>query len=276
MSKYLITRADDFGSAYAANKAILEAVQNGEYVKNVSCMAVGPHIDTGSEALEELHKRKGICIGLHAALNSEWDYLKFLPISAIEEIPSLVTNKGVFSMHPMEFKEKMPSVEHAIWEIEAQLDFLVKLGLTIEYIDTHMLPEAAVPGLKEALSEFSRRKGLIDHRWFYTFSSVHQPVLTGEHLLEQDIKAYEEWFVSMKEGEQYINILHPARYSRETLLFANRVLKGNGVAKSREAEAKLLMDSQFKLYCVKEGIIPLKYTEANPKGDTTDSAAKLF
>lgn len=255
MSKYLITRADDFGSAYAANKAILEAVQNGEYVKNVSCMAVGPHIDTGSEALEELHKRKGICIGLHAALNSEWDYLKFLPISAIEEIPS---------------------VEQAIWEIEAQLDFLVKLGLTIEYIDTHMLPEAAVPGLKEALSEFSRRKGLIDHRWFYTVSSVHQPVLTGEHLLEQDIKAYEEWFVSMKEGEQYVNILHPARYSRETLLFANRVLKGNGVAKSREAEAKLLMDSQFKLYCVKEGIIPLKYTEAKPQGDTTDNAAKLF
>ncbi len=44
MSIDLITRADDFGSALAADGAILEAVESGRLVRNVSCMAVGATI----------------------------------------------------------------------------------------------------------------------------------------------------------------------------------------------------------------------------------------
>lgn len=88
--RYLITRSDDFGSASAANRAILKAVKNGSYVKNVSCMAVAPRIEEGAMELERLRREKGFCIGLHAALNSEWDTVHFKSVLNPDEIPSLV------------------------------------------------------------------------------------------------------------------------------------------------------------------------------------------
>lgn len=274
--KYLITRADDFGSAAAANHAILKAIENGSYLKNVSCMAAGPQIEEGIKELMEWKKKKDFCIGLHAMLNSEWEKIHFKSILPKEQVPSLVDADGIFAMHPMLFENKMPDVEEAIREISAQLDKLTRLGAEVDYVDTHMLPEIMVPGLMDALSEFIRSKGLIDQRYFYTFSIVHQPELSGDTTLEQDQETYRKWFQTFEEGRQYINILHPAFYSKETELFYNHVLKGNQTAKTRDAEQRVMNSRILEKYCLEMEIRLLKYTEAVPQGDTTSEAAKKF
>lgn len=274
--KYLITRADDFGSAAAANHAILKAIENGSYIKNVSCMAAAPQIEEGLEKLIKLKKNKDFCIGLHAVLNSEWEKVHFKSILPAEQVPSLVDADGVFAMHPLLFENKMPDVGEAIREISAQLDKLTQLGADVEYVDTHMLPEAAVPGLMDRLSEFIRSKGLIDQRYFYTFSNVHQPELDGDTTLEEDGEAYRKWFQTFKENRQYINILHPAFYSEETELFYNHVLPGNRTAKTRDAEQRVMNSLMLEEDCRQMGIRLLKYTEAVPQGDTTAEAAKNF
>jgi hypothetical protein len=81
MSISLVSRADDLGSSHTANVAIAGAAVTGDYIKNVSCMAVGPWIDEGAELLQD---RQNVCLGLHAALNSEWDPLKWGPVSPPE------------------------------------------------------------------------------------------------------------------------------------------------------------------------------------------------
>ena len=274
--RYLITRTDDFGSASAANRAILNVVKNGDYVKNVSCMAVAPCIEEGAEELERFRREKGFCIGLHAALNSEWETVHFRSILNPDEVLSLVDEEGIFPMHPMMFEQKMPDVGEAVKEISAQLDRLTSLGLTVEYLDTHMLPDAVVPGLKEALSELAEKKGLVDQRYFYTFPNGHQPMLSGETSLEEDAEAYRKWFGLLEDGNQYINIFHPAEYSEETKRFCNRVLTGDSVAKSRDAELRLLGSRLLEKMCEEMGIRTLRYTEAEPQGDTTMDAARSF
>lgn len=274
--KNLITRTDDFGSAFAADGVILQALKKGDYVKNVSCMAVAPYIENDAKELEELRKKKGICIGLHATLNSEWIKVDYNSVLNPKEISSLVDENGKFIMHPMFFENRMPKTAECIREISAQLDKLTTLGLTVEYVDTHMLPDAVVPGLKEALTEFARKKGLIDQRWFYTFAEEHQPVLDGNKSLQKDAAAYNKWFESFEEDKQYINILHPARYSEETKLFYNQALTGDEVARSREAEQQLLNSGKLEEFCEKLEIKRIKYTEAVPQGDTTLSAAMNF
>lgn len=276
MSKTIISRTDDFGSAQAADAAIFEAIDTGNYVRNVSCMAVGPAIEKDAMTLEALRKKKNFCIGLHATLNSEWEKVTYHSRLSPEEIPSLVDMSGVFTMHPMFFKQKMPDVEQAIREIRAQLDYLTALGLTVEYVDTHMLPEVFVPGLMEAISDLAEEKGLVDQRWYYVFPEAHQPMLEGKTSLEEDAVSYEKWFSFFEEGKQYINILHPARYSQETRLFYNMALTGDSVAQSREAEQRLLNSHRLELLCKKYDVRPIKYTEAVPQGDTTKIAAKLF
>lgn len=274
--KYLITRTDDFGSAKAANAAILKAVSKGTYVKNVSCMAAAPCVETDAAELERLRQQHGFCIGLHATINSEWEKVHFTSVLPAAEVPTLVDEQGIFAMHPMLFSRKMPDVGEAIREISAQLDRLTALGLTVEYVDSHMLPEAAVPGLMEELSGFAKRKGLIDQRAYYTFPVLHQPMLTGEHTLEEDAGEYRRWYESLENEKQYINILHPACYSEETRLFYNNVLKGDTTAKSRDAEQRLLNSGRMEQMCEELEILPLKYTEAVPQGDTTLDAVKNF
>ncbi len=268
----LITRNDDFGSARAANAAILEAVEQG-FVKNVSCMATGPHIDVDAAALNELCKRKNVCIGLHAAINAEWDYLKFLSVLPQKKIKSLTDKKGMFLMHPMLFEKQMPRVEEVMWEIRAQLERLTELGLNVSYIDTHMLPDAVIPGLTEEISRFAKEKGLIDQRWFYTFSNVRQPVPEKwEEQPEQIMREYGKWLESMEKDRQYISIMHPAKMSLETQLFRNAVLKGDWVARSRNAEYRALTSGKLNELAEAAGVEVIRYTDAIPQGDTIRNA----
>lgn len=94
MDRKLIVRADDFGSARAANAAILEAVRAGYLVRNVSCMAPGPYLDEGADALAALAHR--VDIGLHLTVNAEWDPIKWAPCAPPEKIPALLNEKGAF------------------------------------------------------------------------------------------------------------------------------------------------------------------------------------
>lgn len=274
--KYLITRADDFGSAKAANAVILQAIKEGDYIRNISCMAGAPAMQEGAEELERLRKKNSFCIGLHAVLNSEWENVHFRSILRAEEIPSLVDENGIFAAHPMMFNQKMPDVEEAVREISAQLDRLIALKVTVEYVDTHMLPDAAVPGLMDALSDFAKKKGLVDQRNYYTFPSRHQPSLTGNSSVEEDLIKYRTWYECMEEEKQYINILHPAKYSEETKLFYNHTLRGDVVARSRNAEQLVLNSKKLEKLCYELGIRPIKYTEAVPQGDTTINAMNNF
>lgn len=268
----LITRNDDFGSARAANEAIMEAVAEG-FVKNVSCMAVGPQIDADAAELEALCKKRGACIGLHAAINAEWDCLKFSSILPAEEIRSVVDEKGIFSMHPMLFEKQMPVVEEVMKEIRAQLDCLTRLGLTVSYVDTHMLPDAIIPGLKEEISRFAEEKGLVDQRWFYTFPSKRQPVPEcWTEPSEEILKEYEKWLGSMEEEQQYISIMHPAKRSMETQMFRNMVLRGDSVAKSRDAEYRALVSGKLSEMARSAGVRAIRYTDAIPQGDTIQMA----
>ena len=75
--KQIIFRADDFGSAEAADQAILQILQAGGPVRNVSCMAPGVRMAADAAALAQFADR--IDIGLHFTVNSEWDAVKWTP-----------------------------------------------------------------------------------------------------------------------------------------------------------------------------------------------------
>jgi predicted glycoside hydrolase/deacetylase ChbG (UPF0249 family) len=155
MSISLVTRADDLGSSHATNSAIAGAAVTGDYIKNVSCMAVGPLIEEGAELLRNC---RNICFGMHATLNAEWDLIKWGPISHPSEVPSLVTPEGAFFSDPSRFAAHPPDPDQVLLEYDRQLDLLTRLGLDIRYVDSHMLPELFVEGLNQAMSDWAKQK----------------------------------------------------------------------------------------------------------------------
>jgi len=88
----LIVRGDDMGSSHAANEAVVRCYRDG-VMRDVELMAVGPWFP---EAARLLRENPGLDVGLHLALTSEWENVKWRPLTAA---PSLVEPDGFF--HPM-------------------------------------------------------------------------------------------------------------------------------------------------------------------------------
>ena len=75
--KRLLVRCDDFGSAPGANKAILQLAESG-LTLNVSVMVCGPEGNKDLKALAQFAPR--VALGIHAAVNAEWDTIKWGPV----------------------------------------------------------------------------------------------------------------------------------------------------------------------------------------------------
>lgn len=270
MSLTLLTRADDLGSSHAANLAIARAAVTGSYIKNVSCMAVGPLIE---EAADLLRDCKGICFGLHACLNSEWEPIRWGPICTPDKVPTLITEDGFFYASPSDLAVHLPDLDQVLREYDRQLDLLTHLGLDIRYVDSHMLPELFIPGLSPAMSDWACKKGLIDHLPYYRFPASMEPA--PQATLEAASAAYAAWLDSLQEGG-YFAVMHPAIYSREMLLARNRQTPAGLVAANRDIEYRLLLSRQLEQYCDDHCIRRVRYDEAESQGTTFADLQALF
>ncbi len=245
-----ITRADDAGSSHAANLAIAGAVKAG-FIKNVSLMAPGYHIEEAAQMLAGSNK---VCFGLHSTLNAEWDRVKWKPLHPVRPDSGLVDENGYFLADPAMFARSLPSAETAMAELAAQLDRLTALGFAIRYIDSHMFAEAYIPGLDEAMAAFAKRKGLIDHMYFYRlppdFARMNEDAVG---------------FLRRLPAGQYFYVAHPAKYSEEMRLTGNAQYSGEEIASGRGKEARLLSNRLLApVLRLAFGLRPLRYDEAEP------------
>jgi predicted glycoside hydrolase/deacetylase ChbG (UPF0249 family) len=85
----LVVRGDDMGSTHAANVAAVRCYREG-VMRDVEVMAVGPWFP---EAARLLRENPGLDVGLHLALTSEWDNVKWKPLTSAL---SLVEPTGYF------------------------------------------------------------------------------------------------------------------------------------------------------------------------------------
>lgn len=85
----LIVRGDDMGSSRSANLASIETFVNG-IETSIELMVVTPWFP---EAAKMLRENTGIDVGLHLVITSEWDGIKWRPLT---DCPSLTDDSGYF------------------------------------------------------------------------------------------------------------------------------------------------------------------------------------
>jgi hypothetical protein len=141
-------------------------------------------------------------------------------------------------------------------EYAAQLDKLTRAGFNISYIDSHMFPEAHIPGMDSAVADFAKAKGLIDHMYYYMLPPGFMETMKNGGSLFSTLR-------KIPSG-QYFYIAHPAVYSKEMLLTGNSEHKGEEIAKARSGEAKLLGTTGLPAVMRLLGIRALRYDEAKP------------
>ena len=273
MKNGLITRADDFGSAYAADKAVLLALSAGCLVKNVSCMAVGPTIEKSVPELVRFCRL--VDFGLHFTLNAEWDEIKWKPCVANPvEIKSLLNADGQFHQTGEGLARANPDIGEILLELNAQLDRLVSLNLSVSYVDAHMFNDENIPGLSKEINSWTQKKGLLYVRHYYHFPPAYMPVFASTE--EQYQKNVELWLDSFEDGEQYVYCMHPAILSDETMAFANKEFKPGIVAWERELEYRSANSRMWNKRTQERDIKLLRYRDAVVPVSEADNTTNAF
>ena len=251
MSKVrFITRADDIGSSHSANLAAAKVAKAG-FIRNFSLMAPGAFIE---EAAQMFAARKDICLGMHTTLNAEWDKVKWKPILPLDSSSGLVDENGYFLADPSMFVDTKPSVETVMAEVNAQFEHLHKLGFDIKYIDSHMLSELHVEGMDEAIEEFAKQKGVLDHMYFYNLPPGFEEFAKNPSNPLRYLK-------SIPPG-QYFLAIHPSLDTEEMRQTGNASTSGIDIAKGRANETKLFSGFLLKFLMGRAGCCGIRYDEA--------------
>ena len=132
MSRCLIVNCDDFGSTHAANEAIITLLEEGAVT---SATAMAP-CNWFPEAAAYAHVNPEKSIGLHLTFTSEWQSLRWGPVSR-GSVSSLMYSGIYFPQDTEEVEQRaLPrEVEH---EIHAQLALARTMGLNPSHLDNHM------------------------------------------------------------------------------------------------------------------------------------------
>ena len=159
---YLIIRADDIGSSHSANLACIKSYREG-IARSVEVM---PTCSWFPEAAEMLRENPGYDVGVHLTMTSEWDNVKWGPLTAA---PSLVDENGYFfpksrtavgSAERTGFWDESVSLEEVEAEVRAQIELAVNNIPQVSHVSDHMGWSRADPRLSEIVTRVADEYGL--------------------------------------------------------------------------------------------------------------------
>ncbi|MFP4288539.1 MAG: polysaccharide deacetylase family protein [Bacteroidales bacterium] len=136
----LIIRSDDIGSSHAANRACIDSYTNG-ISRSVEVMV---NCSWFPEAAKLLNEHPGYDVGVHLMLTSEWDHIKWRPLTIAR---SITDENGYFfpMVWPSENYPPEETLRGADWdikEIEAELRAQIELAMknikNVTHLTTHM------------------------------------------------------------------------------------------------------------------------------------------
>lgn len=251
---YLIVRGDDAGGNPSVNEAIKESAENG-LLRNISLMANGAAIEHAAEVLSGL---RNVNFGVHLTLNSEWDNVRWGPVSPADQVPSLLDEEGYLYRTPRLFRNFDVDIDEVFIEMDNQLERLRTLGFHITYADEHMWFGDVFPDFEERFAKWCERSGLVNWRRF----NRQLPAL-GEK--EQQLSLVEQTIQKLDQVEAglYTLVTHPAFDSPEMKQMGNEHISGDRISAERNQDRLLLIDTAFRAYCEKRGITCINYQEAD-------------
>ncbi len=250
----LVTRADDAGLNKTTNRAIRSAVKDG-IVRNISLMAPAPAIEDAADTLLDL--ADGIDFGLHVTLTSEWDAVRWGPVTESANVPGLVRRDGTFHLKVSELDAERPGTDQLMGEVVAQYNRLENLGFTLTYLDEHMLV-GSVGALADGMRSFAAAHGLACDRDLQTggkLTLLPDWAGPGEHPGTE----LADYLSGVNTGT-YLLFGHPGTKDEEMQFLKGPGGRSGEVAMRRNRERRMFMDIEIIDYCENAGIELLRYS----------------
>ncbi|HTI69773.1 MAG TPA: polysaccharide deacetylase family protein [Candidatus Limnocylindria bacterium] len=204
----LIVRGDDMGYSHGGNEAIIKCYKQG-IESSIEVIVPSPWFP---EAVRMLAENPNIDVGVHLALTSEWDNVKWRPVS---DCPSLKDADGYF--YPMISPNKnypQRSVKENPWRIEdvekefrAQIELALKKIPRISHFSSHMGCTDLSPEVKALTARLAKEYhiDIVPGDLGVKGIGYVGPAKTSEEKLAGFLKILE----TLEAGKTYLFVDHP-------------------------------------------------------------------
>lgn len=254
----LIVRGDDMGYAHAGNEAIMKTYHEG-IMTSVEVIVPSPWFP---EAVQMLADVPDLDVGIHLALSSEWDNIKWRPMSAA---PSLRDENGYF--YPMIFPnenyagqaliENAWTLEDVEQEFRAQIEMGLKHIPRISHISGHMgctwLSDEVQALVKELVMEYGL--DILPHELGVEGVSYDGPHATPEEKIASFLRMLE----GLEAGKTYLFVEHPGFDTPE--LQAVHHVGYEDVAGDRQGVTDMWTNPHVKAFIEERGIQLISYKD---------------
>ncbi len=210
----LIVRGDDMGFSHSGNQALVKCVKEG-IVTSIEVIVPSPWFP---EAVTLLAENPGVDVGVHLALTSEWDNVKWRPMT---DAPSLRDENGYFfpMVRPNRKYPGRSIVEHegTIADIEkefrAQIETAKRLIPRVSHVSGHMGCDGFRDDVQALTRKLASEYGLdIDLKERGVIGVGYK----GEHRTsEQKVEGFLKMLESLEPGKTYMTVDHPGLDSPE-------------------------------------------------------------
>jgi len=254
----LIVRGDDMGYTHSGNEALIKSYKEG-IETSVEVIVASPWFP---EAVKLLQQNPGVDVGIHLALTSEWENIKWRPLS---DCPSLKDSNGYF--FPMVYPNKNypgQSLMENHWKIEdiekefrAQIELALKKIPRISHISSHMNCTNLTNEVKALTKKLAAEYGIdIDLEDYGVLSAGYDgPSKASEEKIQSFIKRLGK----LESGKTYWFIDHPG-IDNEELRSVYHIGYEN-VATDRQGVTDLFTSKKVKALIKQKGIVLIGYKD---------------
>lgn len=158
----LIVNVDDLGMYRGVNVAAIRALEEGVAS---SCSPMVP-CPWAPHAIELLRHRPHVQFGVHLTLVCDFNAYRWAPVSAREQVPSLLDDAGrLFTPDAKGQLLKQARLDEVERELRAQIEVVMRAGLAPTHLDWHCLADGGRADVFDLTLALAQEYGLAARAW---------------------------------------------------------------------------------------------------------------
>ena len=254
----LIVRGDDMGYAHSGNEALIRCYTEG-IETSIEVIVPSPWFP---EAVQLLRQHPGVDVGVHLALTSEWDNVKWRPVS---DCRSLKDAKGYF--YPMVYPnpnypgqailENPWTIADVEKEFRAQIELALRQIPRLSHISGHMNCTGMTPEVAALTLRLAR-----EYQLDYDLGAQGVVPLGYDGSAktpDERRQGFLKMLETLESGKTYLYVEHPGLNNAE--LQAIHHIGYEDVAGHRQAVTDIFTSEQVKNRIREKGIELVSYNE---------------
>ena len=258
----LIIRGDDMGYSHSGNEALIKSYIEG-IETSIEVIVPSPWFP---EAVKMLAQNPKVDVGLHFAITSEWDNIKWRPLT---DCKSFRNSDGYF--YPMLFhnnnypKQAVIDNDWKMEDYEKELKAQIEMGLKhiprLSHISGHMGSTGFTPEIKELCKRVAKEYNL---KMVDTDSQKDNNIgYTGFEFNNKTTQERIDGFIAMldklENGKTYVFVEHPGLDNEELRAISH--IGYEDVAKGRQDVTTIFTSEKVKEAILKKGVKLVSYKE---------------